>query len=866
MSAPSPPRQHRYRRRADMPLLGGIRPPIVLLLILLTAVSAVTALAVGGLRVDETPLAVREAHQYTAEDTASVLHSRVRESVADLGRAAARYDDEPGEPAAVVASLGRAYQKWRGLVLVRPADGRLLAARGETVPLAGLDLGTITDTAPAPIVVPSANGNRLLTFALVSTTADGASGGTKNTATGTPTGGGTGSTAGTGGTATGGAADGRAGGKALLIASDTLRLSGTSARKDQTVEVLDRSGAVLDSTGTPLTAAGDKQIVALAVHRAAGRPAPGAVVSGHLDGPSETAGARRLVGYASLTSADDRDPVNALGLTVVSTSTATGKPGTLRHPALGFAAAGALLLLALLLLRFLLRTVQRPLLRLYGEARRLDRGELDAPVSGPTRGEAGRIARALEEVRLQLRDPSRPAPPRPPRRRRPGLALPLGLCAALILGWCVPLMTLGGDRTTARVPDQVLEGQRDRTDDTADRVRQALNESRADLRAAAPAVAAALDAGQTARATALLRATLDSHERYRSLYVLDAQGRALAVAGEAPHRTGPEAVGPGGVLLLNSSGKEPRVAARVRLDGADESADDPAAPAAPAGTSASPAPGAPAAGAAASPSPAATAHPSAGPSAHPSATAGATPNATAGAATGPANGTASGTAADASAGPAGPLLVGELRSDVLTGLLSRNGLGRVWLVDDRRRVIAANEAFVSFGDLPDGRAAKLVDRADKKGVGDVVRDGGDPVVLAAAPLAAAGNLRALNWSVVTAHPVSWLHLDQNRADRRAVLSGMLGLTAAALCLGWLFIVVGLPLRRLADGAEALAAGDRRTVLYPVHHDEVGAVARSLELLRQDLEYAARRPAGPAPSSPSPVSAPAPTGARAGHGH
>ncbi|MFF0412133.1 HAMP domain-containing protein [Kitasatospora sp. NPDC004745] len=737
-TAPNPPRQHRYRRRADMPLLGGIRPPIVLLLVLLLAVAAITALAVGGLRVDDTPQAVRESHQYAAEDTAASLRAGLHESATDLRRAAARYDAAPAEPSAVLTALGQAYHKWRGTVVVRPDTGRLLAARGETVPLAGLDLGRVTDTAPAPVLVPSTTGTRLLTFALVTTKADG---------------------------------------RALLVASDNLRLPGIATRKEQTIQVLDAAGAVLDTTGAELGAEADRKLVSGARERAAReRPLPGGTASGSLAGSPDAKGVRRVAGYAAVGTAGGHDLATPLGLTVVSTSTVDGRPGSLRHPLLGLAAAGALTALALLLAWYLVRSLQRPLLRLFLESRRLTRGDrLDQPVHGPARGEAGRITRALEELRLQLLDPARPPAPVRPDRRRPGTALPLALCAVLVLGWSGPLLLLGGNDPTVRVPTQVVAGQRDRTDTAADRVRQALNEGYADLRSLAPELAGA----SVGQADALLRATLAEHDRYRALYVLGAGGELLAHVGEPPHRTGPEALGASGVLLLNSSGKEPRIAARASLAAAPADAE-----------------------------------------------------------------------AEGAAEPAGPVLVGEFKTDFLSALLVRPGLGRVWLVDDRQRVLAANAGYSSFGDLPEGRAKALLAGAGKSAAADVLRGGGDPALLAAAPLGGNGTVAKLGWSVVTAHPVAWLHLDQNRADRRAVLAGMLGLAAAALCLGWLFIAVGLPLRRLAASAEALATGDRRTVLYPVHHDEVGAVARSLELIRQELARPRRTATAPAPAPAS----------------
>jgi HAMP domain-containing protein len=67
-----------------------------------------------------------------------------------------------------------------------------------------------------------------------------------------------------------------------------------------------------------------------------------------------------------------------------------------------------------------------------------------------------------------------------------------------------------------------------------------------------------------------------------------------------------------------------------------------------------------------------------------------------------------------------------------------------------------------------------------------------------------------------------------------MLAGLLGLAVGAACLGWLHVVVIRPLRAVAVLVERLAAGDRRTVLHPVNHDEVGSVTRSLELIRQAL--------------------------------
>ncbi|MBB5793047.1 HAMP domain-containing protein [Streptomyces caelestis] len=105
-------------------------------------------------------------------------------------------------------------------------------------------------------------------------------------------------------------------------------------------------------------------------------------------------------------------------------------------------------------------------------------------------------------------------------------------------------------------------------------------------------------------------------------------------------------------------------------------------------------------------------------------------------------------------------------------------------------------------------------------------------VAAAAPLAAAGPAAGLGRRVIPSEPAASLRLPAFRAERMTMLTGLLGLAVRVACLSWVHIVVVRPLRELARLAERLAGGDRRTVLYPVNHDETGSVTRSLELIRQ----------------------------------
>jgi hypothetical protein len=69
--------------------------------------------------------------------------------------------------------------------------------------------------------------------------------------------------------------------------------------------------------------------------------------------------------------------------------------------------------------------------------------------------------------------------------------------------------------------------------------------------------------------------------------------------------------------------------------------------------------------------------------------------------------------------------------------------------------------------------------------------------------------------------------------------------------GWLLFAVLGPLRRVARAADALSAGDVRSVIYPQRHDEIGTIASCLEICRQAVVQGperlgeVRRPSGAA---------------------
>ncbi|MGW3030076.1 HAMP domain-containing protein [Streptomyces sp. NPDC001178] len=739
-----------------MAVLGGVRPPLAALPVLLALVAGLTVFAVGSDVERGVPEAVLSSQQHIAEDGAIALQGSVDQSVTDLRTAAADFAGSESVPAdGVLSRIDRTYPKWRGTAVVDQSTGRLLASQGEAVPLGKVNLRGLPANPPPRLVRDDSGVTRLLAFATLS----------------------------------------QGGRQELLVASQSLKLPGISVGKKHTLSVVDRDGATLTSAG-PGSGTDRAKALAGTAARQAQSKGPSDTAAGGFDGPSGSlvgaadGNTRTAVGYAGVARglAAKESPSSALGLTVVTTVQ------TERHGAgtgdlrLALLAAAVLLALAAGVTAALHLVVQRPLLRLRREAQRLGSGDLTAPVHMPHFGEPARVGAALEALRGQLRGsggPSQETAAQSPAemrvlrgtdrgRRRLGLRTVLVVCAFALLAWPASmLLTLGSTlpRPAAVVPRLISDDQRQRTETTADRVRRGINDGYADL----TRLATVIDASRSQDAGKVLDRSMEQHGRYRSLYVVDGAGRILLRAGDEPRTPKKVRIRPG-VRQTNTSGTEPVLAA----------------------VAAQPVKGAP-------------------------------------------------------ARSGRHYVVGEFKVQYLTGILNRPGLGSVWLVDSADRVIASNKGFVAFGRVSDGRLrAQMKAVRTTKGSAELLLGWRDPAVAAVAPFNdRLGVASALGWKVASIRPVFWIGLPEYEAQRRIMLVGLLGVTTGALCLGWLYLVVVRPLREVAQGAEALAAGDRRTVLYPRYHDEVGSVARSLELIRQRL---LRTDAPPAPGSPDGASA------------
>ncbi|MEI5097960.1 HAMP domain-containing protein [Streptomyces sp. PmtG] len=737
-----------------MSLIGGIRPPIAVLSVLLLALAGVTALTLGRVGQEAVPKAVKQSQQHFAEDGAIALRASIDESVTDLTRTAGLFNaGEPVQADAVLDKISSVYQKWMGTAVVEIRSGKLLAARGENVPLAAIDRAKLKDEdGLQPRMVRLENGEtRLLSFAVL-------------TWKGQP--------------------------QQLLVASSSLRFPGISLGEFRSIAVVGQDGRILSTDGIPepeqVSGPTERQEVKQANQqiksfaRAAAKksrqhplmskePGSGGYkgVSGHLIG-ERFLGERAIGGYASLAApeAGESTVATRLGLSVVAMVPVTEDEDRADSSAFGLIAAGALLLIGGLTVFVLLRTVQRPLIRLFLESRRLTRGDLSRPVTVPKHGEAARIGAALERLRRQLLGESADAAKTPKGRRKPGARTLLAVCGVLLLVWSAPLLLLlnrAGD--DVQVPQQLVNDQRERTDTISDRVRRALNEGHADLTSVASLIGARTKPDEIDK---VLKNTLNQHSRYRSLYVLDAKGEVLSEAGSDP-RTAGDKPSARAIRVLDDDGKEPVILGTAEVPGR-----------------------------------------------------------------------------------AGTAVVGEFRIDFLNSLLKRPGLGTVRVVDKDRKILGGNTGYREFQGLPAGRLDRLVESAGQKvganprPSGVLYRDGDDIEIAAASPFAGGGAAESVGWTVVSWQPASGLPIPEYTLQNRTVLAGLLGITAAAACLGWLHIVVVRPLRNLADQAEKLADGDRRTVLFPVHHDEVGAVTRSLELIRQQLGSQRKRDGAPAP--------------------
>jgi hypothetical protein len=190
------------------------------------------------------------------------------------------------------------------------------------------------------------------------------------------------------------------------------------------------------------------------------------------------------------------------------------------------------------------------------------------------------------------------------------------------------------------------------------------------------------------------------------------------------------------------------------------------------------------------------------------------------------------------------VLIGELDVTKLSALVRKSG-GSGRLVDAGLRTLAAADGYRAFEELTEDPLRRSVQDALHGVAQPAVREvDGAQSVVASAAIYGSSITNELQWAVVIEQPVSRLPLLGNEIRRSAWLAALLGTVIALLALGWHLLALVLPLRRVAASAQRLLDGDTATVIYPQRPDEVGTIARCLELCRQGVAEGPHR-LGPA---------------------
>lgn len=495
----------------------------------------------------------------------------------------------------------------------------------------------------------------------------------------------------------------------------------------------------------------------------------------------QTGQARRLAPVATVA------PIGDTGLAIVSVTHAARVSDGERWR--GLEPAVTLAMVALLILAVLYLVLIRPINRVLVQAKAMACGETPEKVALPVLREAARISAALADIANGPRREFRTLDERA-RRRRPGgfSALKvIALCAIAVLGWCgaVAGRYAGGADS---VPKQVSIDARNDVEGAAVALRDGLTGGVTRLRQAS-----------TAAANAAAATPSPSPSPYAS--AASAANGTRAGAGSGATAIDPqqfraplnELIDSGDVrsaYVVDKSGK-------VLLVVGEEPARQQAAP--PAG---------------------------------------------------------SGVKLDRVTGPVpvvyaffqvaeGQTVIAEYGVRYLAGLL-RRAEGRVRVVDGDLRTILDTGGYVPFR-VP---AATPVRKAATDALGNnagtsIGKSQGSTMLLAGTTVGGEEDLPDVRWAVVSERSLATFRLPQNDLNRGTWLVVFLALVVAVLLFAWYRLVVIRPLRQMAEAAERLADGDVRDTVCPVRHDEIGAIAVCLDIVRQTMAEGTTRLAGAA---------------------
>ncbi|HSA52667.1 MAG TPA: cache domain-containing protein, partial [Yinghuangia sp.] len=502
----------RSRRRMSPTrgVLAGMKAPVLLLAVCGLVLAAISALWLGRDPVDKVARTELDVQRAATADVARSVRGAVRESATDLARSARLVSENGSADPVAVLELLSTYQKWRGLAVLSPGDGKILAARGETIPLSALS-GRATDDLTPQILMLATGDTRVLATAWLT---------------------------------------GRDGPDLLLVASSAPHWREFLGDRIRDIALVDRSGNVVASADGEVEPDAEKGV---ARARHAGTGVLGVTYA------AEHGERRTTVVHTALRS--DRADNGTPDLAVATVSRLRIDESADSSVLFGLAAAVSLLGVLGVILLALHRALLRPLRELHRDARRIARGEVVRPALIGGSRETARLGRALEELRVRVvGNGDDPVPAR--QRRRPGIRLVVSFCSVLLIGWSAAVGVAGNVGGDVRVPTHTVQAQTARTESTADAVSRALNEGLADLLS----VATLSGESTSDEIDAVLSQLLRDHTRYRAVYVRDADRKTVARAGEDALANADPPPAPG-VYLGADSGRIPVIAAAVPLPG-----------------------------------------------------------------------------------------------------------------------------------------------------------------------------------------------------------------------------------------------------------------------------------------------------------
>jgi HAMP domain-containing protein len=523
------PKQHEDRAarlRAQIPEAGfprgaGVASAVTFVLLLLIAAFTALYLSTAGplslIRAgDESgrvPDEVTTGQQRTTSGLAQSVGRSATAAAGDLQVATGSGVFDTADDTALLARLGETYEDWRGAALYDLTTQKVVATRGEPVPvetLRGVAVNTLT---VRPLTRP---GDTPLVLTALPLT---------------------------------GARAGK-----LLVVSTALRTGGDLDKGvQQQVRLVTADGAVLHTRGTDVPATDRPAQDLLARAGTAAAAGQSGVLTGDAVADPAKPGKQvaAVVSYAPVTPSGTG---GSHGQAVVSFSRFPVEAVPARWP--GLIPAAALLALAVIGFFLLRRTIVAPIRRLRTDALAVAAGVLDRPVRQSRIHEVNRVTGAVERYRSKLRRR------KPAKRVRPSLSaqIVLALITLALLGWSGTVAaTLG--RQQAEVSPTLLSEHGVRVTRSADTLRRSLAEGLTDLQSVAR-----LGKGRQAdQLGGMLDQLAAGESRFRSVYVADAQGAIVRQAGRESLRDAGKLPDGEGLRQHNTSGRVPVVYAFTPL-------------------------------------------------------------------------------------------------------------------------------------------------------------------------------------------------------------------------------------------------------------------------------------------------------------